>query len=197
MFKHRRLTVVLASLATTAGLWASAPSAGAATPNTTDASTVASHEVVQVVSGQSGLQSETLAQFQSKAAAAGDKITQQSTASPAIVAAASSGCWYYNDWRKGYGIFGQTEWTFNVEPNWCGNGSYITSAYNNTWGSTSWPGWSYSGLIQSTDRYGVGWNVYENVRQGHFCLASYFSCVQNFYPYVDVEVGAGGQVYKN
>ncbi len=191
MFRSFSTTAVALSLM--GCFFATAPNATAAVPAA--ASSDAARGVT-VVSGNTGLQRQTFAQFQAKAAAAGISIDTTSTAATADRAAAS-GCWYYTDWRKQKNIFGSTLWTFNVQPNWCGNGSWISSAYNNTWADVSFPGWSYKGLTQSTNRYGAGWNVYENIRQGHFCLASYFDCVQNTYPYVDVEVGAGGQVYKN
>jgi hypothetical protein len=110
----------------------------------------------------------------------------------------STSCWYWNDWRKGVNLFGVKMWQFNVEPNWCGNGNVIIShAYTRVWGDTPGPGWRYHGVIQETDRGGVGSRVFESIRKGSFCLSTNFGCIQTQHPYIDVEVGAGGQIIKS
>jgi hypothetical protein len=58
-------------------------------------------------------------------------------------------------------------------PAGCGNGSWITyRAASNNYPSSLGIGWSFSGNI--------------------FCLASYFSCVQNSYPWIQSTVYANG-----
>lgn len=140
---------------------------------------------------------ESVSTFLAKAVRAGHPVTAQTTRQ-LTMSPASVSCWYWDDWRKASNIFGNTLWQFNVEPNWCGDGRWIRSyAYTNTWGSTPWIGWEYKGVIQSSSHWGVNWNVYEAIRQGSFCYIHFYGCVQNSYPYVDVEVGAGGQIYKS
>jgi hypothetical protein len=195
-----RLPLRVSVAAAIIGIVAAAAGAGPASAGTSRATATpvpAGAGVVTVLSAPQKPVAETVQQFMAKAARDGVSVPT-STAASLTAAAASTSCWYWNDWRKAYGLFGNTLWTFNVEPNWCGNGSWIVNyAYTNTWGDTSTPGWSYKGVISSSNHYGVGWNVFESVRQGSFCLISYFGCVQNSYPYVDVEVGAGGQIYKS
>ncbi len=196
MIRYSKLGFATAVLAVVGGLFATAPSAGAAVAPSAITSPTLDSQLATVESGNSGIQRETYADFQTKAATRGIIITQKSMA---VTSATTTSCWYFNDWKKAHDILGLTLWTFNVEPNWCGDGTWITSAYNNTWGTTSMLGWSYQGLLTppSKDLYGAGWNVYENIRQGHFCFISYLSCAQDSYPYTDVEVGAGGQIYKS
>lgn len=140
---------------------------------------------------------ESVDAFLANAARSGHRVPAQ-VAEDLTVHAATITCWYWNDWRKAKNVFGATVWQFNVEPHWCGDGSWIRNyAYTNTWGTTSWVGWQYNGVIQSSDHYGVNWNMFESVRQGSFCYINFYGCVQNSYPYVDVQVGPGGQIYKS
>ncbi len=202
----RKVTSSLAAVAAAGGLLlGSASGAQAATPATPLVQN-ASNTQVATVSSNSGVSDLTVAQYQvsafapgavvEKNTAAGALVASAGVAAPALTAATSS-CWTYTDWRRGNNIFGAELWRLNLQVNWCQTGGYITSANSNTWASTSFPGWSYKGLTQQYQRNGVGWNQWEVVRQGHFCFVSYFSCVQDTYPYMDLIVAAGGQVLHN
>ncbi len=91
-------------------------------------------------------------------------------------------------------FFGSKIWQYNDTHTWCGDGTYITYTYEYTYPSNTNLGWSYKGDTKSP-QYGVGYNVWSENMTGHFCLASYFNCVENSYPTISFEVGGGGQVY--
>ena len=201
----RARTVITATVGALALLATAFPASAAPAPSSGDAtSQVSAQATIPLETRVAAVEHtayapvrETVAEFLQKAATNGVVLPAADVAR-LNAAPASTGCWYWNDWRNGKNAFGATLWTFNVEPNWCGNGSWITNyAYTNTWGTTSWIGWEYKGVISSSDRWGMGWNVFESTRQGSFCYINFYGCVQNQYPYVDVEVGAGGQIYKS
>jgi len=192
MRRGRQLAALACGIAVVVGLALSAAPASAA-----PASASARSTVVRVEHASYAPIRQSVKQFLDKATRTGVKLPATVRTELARPAAALT-CWYWNDWRKASNIWGATVWQYNVEPNWCGDGTWIRSyAYTNTWASNVALGWSFQRNIQSIDRYGVNWNVFEAIRQGHFCLIAYFSCVQNSYPYVDVEVGGGGQIYKS
>lgn len=200
MSKTFRVRLAVSLVAVAAGLGAVAvPASASVSPSATAArdSVPPAARVVKVERPTYAPVRESVSAFLAKAARDGHPLSAQ-VARQLSVSPASTSCWYWNDWRKGTNVFGATMWQFNVEPNWCGDGTWIRShAYTNTWGTTSWLGWEYKGVIQSSDHYGVNWNIYEAIRQGSFCYINFYSCVQNQYPYVDVEVGARGQVIKS
>jgi hypothetical protein len=104
----------------------------------------------------------------------------------------ASGCWWAQVWRSGKNLFGSTLWKYFQRIEWCSNGSYITSKTRIRWGETYFPGWSFKGHIGSTTGGGVGYTYYRARTQGHFCLISYFSCVQDAYPWIDMTVYRNG-----
>ena len=72
------------------------------------------------------------------------------------------------------------------------NATQITSVTRIRWGETSFPGWAFKGHTSSTTSGGVGKTTYRARTHGHFCLAEYFSCVQNKYPWIDMTVNRNG-----
>ncbi len=84
-------------------------------------------------------------------------------------------------------------WQYNQGPYWCGNGSWITyRAASNNYPSSLDIGWSFSGNMGYWNQGGEGYNRWVHWNQGHFCLASYFSCVQNSYPWIQSTAYANG-----
>lgn len=198
--QHRRFRPFIAVFAGTVWVLASAlPASAAPTPSGgSDAIPVASTPAYEVHSTSAPVR-ETVSQFLHKAARDGVTVPAGEVAQLTLSAATIS-CWYYTDWRAENAALGNRLWTFYVQPNWCGDGSWIRSqAYTNVWASTPGLGWVYNGLIASAthDYGGVNWNYFESIREGSFCWVSTLGCIQSFYPYIDVEVGPGGQVYKH
>jgi len=109
-----------------------------------------------------------------------------------VDAALAGGCWWAQVKRYAKNLIGSTLWAYFQKINWCSNGSYITSHSRTRWGETYWPGWSWEGNIGSTTGGGNGSTYYRSWTQGHFCLISYFSCVQNAYPWIDMTVYRNG-----
>jgi hypothetical protein len=121
-----------------------------------------------------------------------------STASPGVVpdsvdSTASSGCWYgFTVQRYATNIFGSKLWAYFQRIDWCGDGYYVTWHQRYRWGETYWPGWSFKGHIGNSVSGGNWYHWYTAWTQGHFCLISYLSCVQDRYPWVSMTVYGGG-----
>jgi len=124
--------------------------------------------------------------------AANGPAPSQVTAERAELLAAAGGCWWARVQRWATNIFGSKLWAYFQRIDWCSNGSYITSHSRTRWGETYWPGWSWKGNIGSTQGGGNGSTFYRSWTQGHFCLISYFSCVQDRYPWIDMTVYRSG-----
>ena len=117
---------------------------------------------------------------------------QVASAERAELLVAAAGCWWARVRRYATNIFGSTLWAYFQRIDWCSNGSSITSHSRTRWGETYWPGWSWKGNIGSTQGGGNGSTYYRSWTQGHFCLISYFSCVQDRYPWIDMTVNRSG-----
>jgi hypothetical protein len=77
----------------------------------------------------------------------------------AAAAAASGGCWYWDPGPiTGYGAIGDVLWQYNVEPNWCGDGTYVTSTLNDVWPSGFNIGWQWDGNT-AQKQWGTGWTL--------------------------------------
>ena len=99
-----------------------------------------------------------------------------------------AGCWWARVRRWGENIFGTDLWAYYQRIDWCANSSAITWKSRTRWGETYIPGWSYRGHIGSVQNGGVGSTFYRSWTQGHFCFISYFGCVQDRYPWIDMTV---------
>ncbi len=122
----------------------------------------------------------------------GKKVDRPVKNSGDMVAAA--GCWYVT-WSRWYNnIFGMRLVTYYQRMDWCGSSGRITSWSRNRYGTASAPGWAFKGNIGSQVTGGNGSSYVRSWTQGHFCLAEYFSCVQNKYPWIDMRVTPTGGV---
>lgn len=178
----RSILVAVAAAALGAGVLAPPASADATTVTIPTEAQVASVGVdqgtPQVVSAQ-----EELVRAQAAGVPAADL---------AQIANATS-CWYWDTQVYYKNIFGSVILRFHVEPNWCTTGYWLVNpVYTNTWANVNVPGWSFTHTGGWT-RYGAGWNIYITHQDGHFCFVSYFSCVQNKYPWIEDEVGPGNR----
>lgn len=186
---RRRVAVLAAAAAMMVGaLLALPPASAATTPGTTPQIPV-KDRVTSTVVVKGTPQRISTATYLARARAAGVSAAQltQLAAHPD-----SYSCWYWNTEVDGHNVFGNTVWSFHVQPNWCTTGYWLASpVYTNTWAHT-WPGWSYTHTGGWT-RYGAGWNIYITHQNAHFCLASYFGCVDNSYPWIEDEVGPGSR----
>ena len=122
-----------------------------------------------------------------KGGAAG--VVKKSTSSAKAKVAA---CYWAQVRRWGSNLLGMTLWTYYQRIEWCSNATQITSVTRIRWGETSFPGWAFKGHTSSTTSGGVGKTTYRARTHGHFCLAEYFSCVQNKYPWIDMTVNRNG-----
>ena len=115
-------------------------------------------------------------------------------AAPAIgQSTTASGCWYgFTVQRYGKNIFGSKLWAYFQRLDWCGDGYYIYWHARYRWGEVYFPGWSFEGHIGNNTSGGNGYHSWTAWTQGHFCLAKYFSCVQNAYPWISMTVYGGG-----
>jgi hypothetical protein len=104
----------------------------------------------------------------------------------------TGGCWYAQASRWIKNIFGVRLATYYQKISWCASNGYLTSHSRTRWGTTSFPGWSWEGNINSTQDGGNGWTGYRSFTQGHFCYIKYVSCAQNWYPWIDMTVYANG-----
>lgn len=126
-------------------------------------------------------------------------VSKEITAPPPLhlgrttLRAASIRCWTLDVTRKGKNIFGGTLITFKTHTSWCGDGSWIRSRARTTSSHSQAFGWSYNGLVQNYNQYGINWNQFHSMRQAQFCL---LNCVaQSKYLTDDIRVGPNGQVY--
>jgi hypothetical protein len=111
-------------------------------------------------------------------------------------AVAATYCWSWTPAEKGTNVFGGTVWQYNQGLYWCGNGSWITyRAASNNYPSALGIGWDFKGNGSYWNQGGEGYNLWTHWNQGHFCLASYFGCVQNSYPWIQSTVYANGAGY--
>ena len=124
-----------------------------------------------------------------KRVANGERIEIPAGSGDTVAAAA---CRYVTVSRWAENVFGSTLWKYFQRIDWCYNGSSVTSVSRRRWGETYWPGWSFKGHTGNQTSGGVGWTGYQAWTQGHFCLASYFDCVQDRYPWIDITVWRNG-----
>lgn len=167
----------LGVLAGTAG--ASSPAPSGPVPSSTVTVTSQSRPVQQI----------TPAQYAAAAAQAGVAV-------PAVAVsgaqAASTSCYSYWFGQDGTNSSGVLVWQFSLEPYWCSNGSYLTSAFTSVAGNTYGGGWSYYGEIEAGTEYGVGWNDYYTYAQGKFCASG---CGQEAEPFIQATAYANGTAY--
>lgn len=109
-------------------------------------------------------------------------------------AIAAQGCWYVTWSRWASNIFGQRLFTYYQRLDWCGSNGRIYSPSRTRWPNVSFPGWEFKGHIGTSSRGGSGYSYWRAFTQGSFCLAQYFGCVQNKYPWIDMTVTAYGRV---
>ena len=148
----------------------------------------ASEVVVRVASGPTVFHGQAAPASAVAAAATARKLHKSVKA-----AVASTYCYSWTPWEKGYNAFSGTVWQYNQGLYWCGNGSWITyRAASNNYPSSLGIGWSFSGNMGYWNQGGEGYNLWVHWNQGHFCLASYFSCLQNSYPWIQSTVYANG-----
>ena len=126
--------------------------------------------------------------------AAAAVATAQAGHTSVKAAAAATTCWTWTPWVAGTNLFGSKVWQYNQGLYWCGNGSWITYRDpSHNYASNLFLGWSFQGNLGNYWNHGgVNYNYWEHWNQGHMCLISYFSCVQNSYPYIDSTVYANG-----
>jgi hypothetical protein len=125
--------------------------------------------------------------------AAGVQASAKALHTSVQAAVAATYCWSWTPWVAGYDLFGIKVWQYNQGLYWCGNGSWITyRAAAHDYPSNTFLGWSFEGNLGYWNIGGTGYNLWEHWNQGHFCLISYFSCVQNSYPWIDSKVYANG-----
>jgi hypothetical protein len=122
------------------------------------------------------------------------EVTGSGQAAATVRSASSAllACYWAQVRRWGKNLLGMTLWTYYQRIEWCSNGSTITSVTRLRWGEVSFPGWAFKGHTSSTTSGGKGYTSYRARTHGHFCLAEYFSCVQNAYPWIDMTVRANG-----
>lgn len=159
---------------------------GALVPPT--ASVPASQAMTGVQTGPTVFQGQPAAVSTTAAVASARKLHR-----PVTAAIAATTCWSWTPWEKGTNAFGGTVWQYNQGLYWCGNGSGITyRAASNDYPSALGIGWSFSGNLGYWNQGGQGYNLWTHWNQGHFCLASYFGCVQNSYPWIQSTVYGNG-----
>lgn len=187
--RRRTLLSIAAAAALTASGLAAAPPTWAATRGTTHAQVPTKDKVTSVVAVKGTPHAMSTSAYLAGARAAGVPATQLA---PLEVSPDSYSCWYWNTEVDGHNVFGNTVWSFHVQPNWCTSGYWLRSpVYTNTWGHT-WPGWEYH-HTHSWTKYGAGYNVYMTHQTAHFCLGAYYACVDNSYPWITDEVGPGSR----
>jgi hypothetical protein len=120
--------------------------------------------------------------------------TVDQPASQDRIAAAAAGCWYSEWSRRFNNVFGMRLATYYLRLDWCSNSTRITSSSHRRWGETSMPGWSFEKHIGRQVTGGNGSTFYRVWSQGHFCLVKYFSCVQNWYPWIEMTATPGGGI---
>jgi hypothetical protein len=131
----------------------------------------------------------------SAATAAGYATASAEAGAPASpqVTTLSLSCWTWTVGVKGTNIFGSTLWKYFQEIYWCRDGYRVWyPSVIRRWGETYWPGWSYKGVISRWSYGGGGYTYWTVGSQGHFCLISYFDCVQDKYPWVEQTVRGNG-----
>jgi hypothetical protein len=131
----------------------------------------------------------------SKAAGTFDQGTAQTSntgaVAPLIAASAPSGCKdAQTNWQAGTNVFGQTVWKIWNHTHWCFNNWTVTSVTGWTDVFTA-PGWS----AQNKTWGWSWWNQPSTARTAaktHFCLVSYFGCIQSADPVVNTWVNGAG-----
>lgn len=100
------------------------------------------------------------------------------------------------NWEAATDVFGATVWKIWNHTHWCYSNWQVTSVTGWTDVFTG-PGWSSSNIT-----WGWGWwsqpATARSTSHAHFCLASYFGCVQTADPNVNTWVnGAGNYSFDN
>lgn len=172
-----------------------APSAAAASPTSTTNATSASgtldprYVLAELVGGPGIQTSVAPAAMQAKAKAQGASADQLAAI------AAASGCWSGNYWVQGKNLLGWVIFQYNEDHDWCGGGTWVTYTDYNTYPSNLFLGVGYSG-DSAHSTYGKGWNVWKEHFSGHFtALNTPWVTAYNYYPWMEFEVGGGGQRY--
>jgi hypothetical protein len=136
--------------------------------------------------------SGTPAAMTSDAAAASAQTLNTSLAAVTSGAARVT-CWSWTPYARAKSLVGLTVWQYNQEVYWCGNGRTITyRAPAHDYPTHVAVGWEFKGNGTYWNHGGAGSSYWEHWNQGHFCLASYFGCLQNKYPWIDSTVYANG-----
>lgn len=180
--RSARRALVAVACATALALATVLPAA-AATPTKSDISALASITAVHNQAAQIA-----------PAAMASLALAQGASPNEGAAIAASAGCWSDSGYVVGHNPLGWVLFQYNESHDWCGDGTYITYTHVYTYPSnTNW-GWSYKGDVKNST-WGVGWNLWKENLSGHFCWVENFSCISNAYPWIEFEVGGGGQEY--
>ncbi|MFR9676596.1 hypothetical protein [Streptomyces sp. TR06-5] len=124
----------------------------------------------------------------------GDPATKQELQA----AVQASGCWESKVTKWGKNVFGSYLWKYHQKLGWCGDGKWITATPKaSAWGTTHWPGWTYTGRDTLEKSYGVGWNIWEVSSQGHFCYLDVdnVGCAQTQDPRIMMQAQGDGELY--
>lgn len=113
---------------------------------------------------------------------------------PESAISAASGCKEVTAEFTGVNGSGSELYTYNMEVNWCYDGSTVSSTDRRRWGNTSAVFWEYVGHQDSNERGGDGDTFYESTSTGHFrlCVSGNMACAQHVYPSVEVSVYSDG-----
>jgi len=107
---------------------------------------------------------------------------------------ATSGCKEVTAEFVGTNGGGDELYTYNMEVNWCYDGSTVSDTDRRRWGNTSALFWEFVGHQDSNERGGDGDVFYESTSTGHFrlCAGGNIGCAQHTYPTVEVLVRSDG-----